>query len=98
MSYFFPHQTRKELRQRTVEDLERHYQVVCDIELRIITEIIDTVPLWETLFSIKREDGELDLDYSYSFVILNTRLFTNFGEFGNPCKLFFRFSNSFLIL
>jgi hypothetical protein len=53
MSYFFPNATRKELRQKTVDDFERHTQVINDIQERMALEVVETIPLWKNLFSIR---------------------------------------------
>ncbi|MDA9872179.1 hypothetical protein N9D42_01925 [Candidatus Thioglobus sp.] len=64
MSYFFPHQTREVRRLKTVDDFERHYQVIKDIEESKITEIVESIPLWEDLFHIpikkKKDDWQFD--------------------------------------
>ena len=53
MSYFFPNATRKELRQKTVDDFERHTQVINDIQERMALEVVETIPLWKDLFTIR---------------------------------------------
>jgi hypothetical protein len=53
MSYFFPNATRKELRQKTIDDFQRHTEVISDIQERMTLEVTETIPLWKDLFSIR---------------------------------------------
>jgi len=56
MSYFFPNATRKERRQKTVDDFEKHYQVISDIEERLLGEFTESVPLWESVTALRVND------------------------------------------
>ena len=64
MSYFIPHAKREDLKRKTVYDFETQFLLVGAIEKRFTTEIIETIPLWEDLFSIgfekEKDDWEFD--------------------------------------
>lgn len=63
MSYFFPHATREAKRKETVEDFERHTNVLIDILQQMVIEVAETVPLWEELFKIDFRQGEDDWQF-----------------------------------
>ena len=63
MSYFFPHQTREALRQKTIDDFEKHSEALSDIQEQMAIEIAATIPLWEDLFSMGFEKGKDDWEF-----------------------------------
>jgi hypothetical protein len=64
MSYFIPHAKREGLKRKTVYDFETQFLLVGAIEKRLTSEIIETIPLWEDLFSIgfKKEKDDWEFD------------------------------------
>ena len=64
MSYFIPHAKREDLKRKTVYDFETQFLLVGAIEKRLTSEIIETIPLWEDLFSIgfKKEKDDWEFD------------------------------------
>ena len=64
MSYFIPHTKREDLKRKTVYDFETQFLLIGAIEKQFTTEIIETIPLWEDLFSMgfekEKDDWEFD--------------------------------------
>jgi hypothetical protein len=63
MSYFIPHAKREDLKRKTVYDFETQFLLVGAIEKRLTSEIIETIPLWEDLFSMGFEKGKDDWEF-----------------------------------
>ena len=63
MSYFIPHAKREDLKRKTVYDFETQFLLVGAIGKRFTTEIIETIPLWEDLFSMGFEKGKDDWEF-----------------------------------
>ena len=64
MNYVLPRSIRENLIRKSVYDFETQYLLISAIEKRIATEIVETIPLWESLFSIGFENEKNDWEFS----------------------------------
>ena len=64
MNYVLPRSIRENLIRKSVYDFETQYLLISAIEKRIATEIVETIPLWESLFSIGFKNGKNDWEFS----------------------------------
>ena len=64
MNHVLPRSIRENLIRKSVYDFETQYLLISAIEKRIATEIVETIPLWESLFSIGFKNGKNDWEFS----------------------------------
>ena len=67
MNYVLPRSIRENLIRKSVYDFETQYLLISAIEKRIATEIVETIPLWESLFSIGFKNEKITIYYFYDF-------------------------------